>query len=392
MAPPSRKRDQLKIDYEAKQEEAKRLWSEFTAAREEIGQKGLDLSKEEVYEPLEEKKKAYEKAAEGAAKARDAYLHNLERGDSSGTKVGPVNEFPRSWSEPLIERYGEKAFDVSAGGLTVTAQAFDEAIRALPQRRLVVQSLIPRRQIDSDKFAYLRSTVFTNNAAETAAAALKPTSVISVERVEDTVRMIAHLSEALDRALLRDLDTVRDFVDGQLRLGLLLREDSQILNGTGVAPNIRGILNTSGVLSVARGTDPHPDAIYKGIMAVRNQTNPYEPTGIVVHPTDYQTIRLAKDTNGGYLLGELTDEDEDTLFGKQVVITRAIAQGTALVGQFDQATVYVREGAVVEWFTSGGLASGAVEIASRNLVVARAEEAVGLAVERPAAFAQVTGL
>src|SRR5687768_15768636 len=137
MAPPSRKREQLKVDYEAKDAEAKRLWSEFAAAKKEANTKGLDLSKEEHFNPLEEKKAAYEMAAEEATKARDAYLHNLERGDSSGTKVGPVNEFPRTWSDPLIERYGDKAFDVSAGGLTVQGQAFDETIRELPVRRLV---------------------------------------------------------------------------------------------------------------------------------------------------------------------------------------------------------------------------------------------------------------
>lgn len=55
-------------------------------------------------------------------------------------------------------------------------------------------------------------------------------------------------------------------------------------------------------------------------------------------------------------------------------------------------SVYVRESATVEWFSSGGLGPALVEIASRNLLVARAEEAIGLAVERPAAFCTVTGL
>jgi HK97 family phage major capsid protein len=63
-----------------------------------------------------------------------------------------------------------------------------------------------------------------------------------------------------------------------------------------------------------------------------------------------------------------------------------------LLGDFNQATIYDREQARVDWFESGGLGAAGAEIASRNQLVARAEERVGFAVHRPAAFCSLTSL
>lgn len=142
------------------------------------------------------------------------------------------------------------------------------------------------------------------------------------------------------------------------------------------------------------------DAILKGLQKVRNQDSPYEPTGIVLHPTNWETIVLMKDANGNYQASEsgaFTSADAgdprgDTLWGKPVVQTRAIAAGTALVGDFTAATIWDREQARVQVAETGGLGAGGVEIYSRNQVVFRGEERLAFGVERPAAFATVTGL
>lgn len=376
-------------------------YADFNKAKTEAEQKGVDLLTDDAaFRPIHALHKAHSGAAEKAEKARAEYLAHLEglTGSGNGHKGTKADspQMPTNWSDEYLAPYfatygGTKAFDVTAGG-TITTPAYDELLRQLPQRALLVRSLIPSDTIDSDKFDYLRQTVFTNNAAETAAGSAKPVSVISAERIEDTVRMIAHLSEPLDRALLRDLDVVRTVIDSQMRLGVLLREDSQILNGNGTPPNLRGILNTAGILTQAKGADTNLDALYKGLMKVRNQTSPFEPSAFVINPGDWQLIRLVKDSAGQYILGPPSDDPDNQLFGKPVVVTQAIAPGVALVGDFAQARIKVREGVFVQWFEAGGLGAAGAEIASRNQVVARAEEAVGLAVERPAAFCTVTGI
>jgi HK97 family phage major capsid protein len=77
----------------------------------------------------------------------------------------------------------------------------------------------------------------------------------------------------------------------------------------------------------------------------------------------------------------------DTLWGLRVVVTPAIAQGTALVGAFQlSAQVLRREGMRVEATNSNE------DDFLKNLVAIRVEERLGLAVYRPAGFGTITGL
>src|SRR5439155_13445792 len=112
-----------------------------------------------------------------------------------------------------------KAIDATVGG-TAVPPAFDPAIHGLPARRTFVRSLIPSSTIEgTDKFDYLRQTVRTNNAAPVAPGAAKPTSIFTLELVEDRVRTIAHLTEPVQRQQIADIDRLQSFLEGELRLG-----------------------------------------------------------------------------------------------------------------------------------------------------------------------------
>ena len=64
--------------------------------------------------------------------------------------------------------------------------------------------MLPTKQHTSAEYAYLRQSVRTNNAAIVAEGAAKPTSVYSVVRVENSLQVIAHLSEGIPRYWLLD--------------------------------------------------------------------------------------------------------------------------------------------------------------------------------------------
>jgi HK97 family phage major capsid protein len=392
------KQQALKTAMEAAEKKAKGLWSEFTTAREEATTKGT-ISEDKVFSNLTALKQAYEESAEETVKARSAFMASLDGsggGDTLGTKERLFGDWPSGLSESFIESAGTKAFDVTSGG-TATSPFYDPAIRSLPQRRLFVRSLIPVKAIPNEKFDFLRQTVATFNAAETAAGSAKPTSVLSLERVEDRVRTIAHLSEPVDRSFLLDVDNLRDFIDGQLRLGVLLREDAQVVAGNGTGENLRGILNTSGILTQAKGADPTVDTVLKASVKLQAQANPFVANGLVLHPNDLQDVLLMRDANGNYQAADsgavrVTEDGRVFLWGLEVISTIAITEGTGLVGDFNQATIYDREQARVDWFESGGLGTAGAEIASRNQLVARGEERIGFAVHRPSAFCSLTGI
>jgi HK97 family phage major capsid protein len=286
---------------------------------------------------------------------------------------------------------GMKALDGTSGGATMPDAFFDPRIRELPQRQLFVRSLIPTISVTTDKVAYVRQTVLTNNAAAVATGAVKPTSVITAAREEAPIRVIAHVSEALDRTLLSDYDALTSFVDNQLRLGVLLEEERQILLGNGTPPNISGILDQTGLQTQAKGADPTPDAIFKAMTKIRLVFA--EPDAVVLHPNDWQEIALLRNADGVYLWGDPADEQEPRIWGKRVVVTPVITEGTGLVGAFGAgAEVYQREGARISYAETGLSDVAGEELFTKNQIRARGESRLGLGVTHPNFFCSVTGI
>jgi HK97 family phage major capsid protein len=401
--PQKARTDAMRNELAELDEEAGKRWKEFKDAQEKVKAEGGDWSDDAVFEPVHRKSKAYAEVAEKAGKLRKDLMAILESQVSGGnfpdTKAPVPGGWPTSISDAFLKNVDLDAVKALTAGGTLAPPFFDPALRILPQRKLFVRSVIPTQPTTGEEYWYLRQTVFTNQAAPVAAGAIKPVSTITVERVEDSVRTIAHTTEALDRALLADQDQLRPFLDGMLRLGVLLAEENQILNGNGTPPNLRGILQTAGILTQATGADPRVDAIQKGITKLRNQASPYEPNAVVLHPNDWQDIVLQKDAAGNYQAADsgavLTAGDAggiDRIWNKEVIVSMAIAEGTALVGDFNQCQIYDREEARVT-FTESGLGNAAgEEMFTRNQVRFRGEERIGFGVFRPAAFCTVTGL
>jgi HK97 family phage major capsid protein len=182
--------------------------------------------------------------------------------------------------------------------------------------------------------------------------------------------------------------SLRSYLDVRLRVGVQLTEDDQLLNGSGTAPALRGILNRSGLTaSIARTTETNADVVLAQLAAIQAATN-LQPDGIVMNPANWKTIQLAKDANGQYYgSGPLASPQRPTLWRVRVVLTSAITANTALVGCFQTAAQIFRKGGLrVE--ASNSHANFFVE----NKIAIRAEERLALAVYRASAFGTVTGL
>lgn len=107
----------------------------------------------------------------------------------------------------------------------------------------------------------------------------------------------------------------------------------------------------------------------------------YVPNGAILHPSDWMRIRLLKNADGEYLLGDPQSNPNPLLFGLPVVATTAIAKDAFLVGDFRRAaTLYDREQANV------ALSTEDADNFVRNMVTIRAEERLGLAVKNSTAL------
>ena len=170
-------------------------------------------------------------------------------------------------------------------------------------------------------------------------------------------------------------------------------EERQVLNGDGTGTNLDGVLHRSGIQALTRGAgEPVQDAVFRAIMAVQDVTG-LAADGIVIHPTDYQALRLLKDHTGQYLAGgpfqgQYGNGDglawQPPLWGVRTVVSPAVAVGTVVVGAFQDAVTQYRKGGVRVESTNSDQGKF-----TKNTITTRIEERLALAVRVPAAIATV---
>jgi len=137
-----------------------------------------------------------------------------------------------------------------------------------------------------------------------------------------------------------------------------IEAERQLFRGTSGGNEVQGILTSRGVPVYAGGTAAGNKAVqvFKAMNGTRGSAF-VEPEWIVMHPTDWEQIRLLTDTAGQLFgggpfqgpygngtnvaaSGHITGAT-DTLWGKQVYVTSAIGgAGTALVGSSAAAQVW----------------------------------------------------
>ena len=141
------------------------------------------------------------------------------------------------------------------------------------------------------------------------------------------------------------------------------------------------------------------EQLFKAMNGVRGSAL-VEPEWILVHPSDYQDMRLLKDNQGqlygggpyhgpyGGPQGQAAASGQvmgatDSLWGKPVYVSAVIGAGTALVGSRAAAQVWSRGGLSVEASNSH------LGYFTTDLVAMRAERRLALTVYRSNGFVEV---
>jgi HK97 family phage major capsid protein len=271
-----------------------------------------------------------------------------------------------------------------------------------PMRTKRVRDLFPVRTTTAAVIEYFRQLGFTSldsgrgvNSASTVAErsnsafAIKPQSSFAFVGEQAPVRTLAHW-EAAHRNVLSDEPQLRSIIDNELMYGLRLLEDNQILNGDGAGENLLGVLQTPGIQSYAwsdGAVTPVPDTKADAIRraATLSFLAYYEPSGVVLHPNDWEDIELTKDEQGQYLIAvSVAMGGEPRVWRMPVVDTPAMNEGTALVGAFGTgAQLYDREQASIR------ISEQHSDFFVRNAIVILAEQRLALAVKRPEAFVTI---
>jgi HK97 family phage major capsid protein len=333
-----------------------------------------------------------------------AFVESAEFKALNGGRNGANMPSPFQYNGSLTGGYGVK--DVYSALPTGTPGSFGTIQRdpmvTQPTRTKRVRDLFPSRSTTAAVIEYFRHLGFTtpgttasNNAAMVAERSggtfgAKPQSSFQFVGQQAPVRTLAHW-EAAHRNVLADEPQLRSIIDNELMYGLRLQEDFQILRGDGTGENLEGIMETSGIQNYAWSDGPTDVPVADSMAdAIRRAATLsflayYEPTGVILHPSDWEKIELTKDNNGQYLVAvSVALGGEPRIWRIPVVETPAMQEGKALVGAFGTgAQLYDREQASIR------VSEQHSDFFVRNAIVVLAEQRLALAVKRPEAFVLV---
>jgi len=260
----------------------------------------------------------------------------------------------------------------------------------LPLRRPTVAQLLSQGTLTNSSLTYYVQQAMAGDFDQVAENAQKPGMTFSFEPTTSALHKIAGWYKISDEAL-EDSEYVVSVINNQLLVRLALAEEDALLNSTG-AGKLTGILQTSGIQTEAAASDTDQlPALLRALTKVQTGAE-IVADGIVINPVDYQNLRLQQDANqqfygggpftGAYGNGGLPGQPD--IWSYRTVVTQAIAQGTALVGNFQVGAQLFRKGGVrVDSTNSDGTDF------QYNRTMVRAEERVLLAVYQPLAFVSV---
>lgn len=243
---------------------------------------------------------------------------------------------------------------------------------------LTIRQQIPTITVSSNSVSALRELAWTNDAAGVAEAAAKPESDITFEPYNVQIETIAHWIKVSNQ-LLADAPAVAAYIDTRLRDGLAQKVDSQLLLGNGTTPNLSGLTDAGNFVAFTATSGANlVESINK---AKYNRWALGEVVDtVIVNPADWAAMEVLREGagTGTYLYGAPGTNAGMQPFGMNVVMSPFMTAGSFLIGALrTSAIIYQRQGAIVEM----GYVN---DDFTKNLVTIRAEERLGLGVDRPA--------
>lgn len=229
---------------------------------------------------------------------------------------------------------------------------------------------------------YARETTTSGKgaAAPTAKGDAKPTTTLTYASVQSVAQTIAHILK-LSESDLADVAGLTQTVQQRGLQQLSAAVEDQVLNGNGTAPNLLGLLATTGVGTSTQGTDTVLDAVIKaiGLLASKGAA----PTAIVCSYSTWALLQTAKDANGQYIMPASAQMGIADVRGVPLVASAYCPNNKVVLGDNRYATLWTVGGVAVE-------VDRADDDFVRNLVTMRIETRCALDVYRPEAFHVLT--
>lgn len=343
---------------------------------------------------------------EAFAKQYDELYDRLQAVEQKGVKMSDAGqtydlgaEFCKSDTFLAMKegRQGRARMEVKTAIINATGQnqplvAADRlgGIATTPNRVLTIRDVLPSSTTDSNLVEFTREASFTNNAGPTVSGSpekyenvTKPESAITFSLVTAPVITLAHFIPASVQVL-DDSASLASHINGRLMYGLKLKEETQILSGTGANHQLNGLITQGTAYTpTSPQTTNEIDIIRHAIKQAH--VAEYMPDFLVLNPSDWYDIEIRHVTSSDdrYVVGNPNNMMGHRIWGLPVVVTNSISSGTFLLGSSMAAEIKDRQQAAVEASREDSTNF------QKNMVTIRAEERLTLCVYRTEAF--ITG-
>ena len=320
--------------------------------------------------------------------------HRGMRGGIGGDTLGiKAADTPHPWAEAIdsvSKARGEKSFSAPSGSIPLPAiSTIPVSLGQLGAPLVAAIGLTPWPSDGGRAVTFLRQTARVNRAAiwrygaaaDGSDTAAKPVTDLATVAVVANAEVIAHLASPVKRDDLLDFGGLNEWVAGELQYGIGQALEAAVINQAGAEPQLVGLLHQVGTTPVANAGDV-PSTLMAASVALGN-LGYGDQLQAVMNPSDWAGVAMMKTTQGEYLFPTLpAAAATPSLFGIQIITTPNMPAGQALVANFRAAMrLYERESALVEWGTTVAAPF------EKNMIAARCEARVALAVGQPAAVA-----
>lgn len=269
-------------------------------------------------------------------------------------------------------------------GTGMKREPYIDSLVSMERQPLRIRNLLTVVPVQTDSVKYGQQTLRDNAARIVAEGTSKPYSDYKWEDRTATIETIAHLTKMTLQAI-ADAPRLVAEVESEMRFGLGMAEEDEILNGDGTSGHLDGLMNNATAYAVPAGMDSTNvltpvDRLRVAMLQIHLA---YAiPDGHVLNPINVAEIDLLRrdpDQGGGYLFSR---PDGDTgvarIWRLPVVESPSMVVNEFLTGAFKYSVhLYDRQGVTVAISTEND------DDFETNRATMRVESRIGLGVRRP---------
>lgn len=336
--------------------------------------KAQEKAQKEADEKIKAAKDEAEAAKKEAAEAK-AKSENLEK-EVNQIKLDSAkfqNNQPKSFKSELKESLEKGIADYRAkGGLVevqmkaaiqtsdftndstnntrVIGEMREAGINKLPKRTPWLRQLAFNGSATSDTISWTEKVSETGNPIPLAELDTYPEEKSAYQQFSTQVKKIGGTTKVTEEKL-SDVEWLMNEIQAELVQRHDLVVDTQLLSGDGTGANLKGLLEYVTDFAAGSFAAKVADANKADVLRVAyNQIiiEHFNPSAIVLHPSDVAFMELEKNANGDYILPPFVSANGMTVKGLPVIENVGIGEGNFLVGDFSRLGVFAKGGAMLE--------------------------------------------